>query len=267
MPAQRPEISALWNTVPANIQAMLAHAIHAGVEAYVRNTPSSDEPPRVYFRADDIALPSPTCKNMLTTFAEHDTPLALAVVPSWMTQEHKESLISTAPEKQSLWCWHQHGWAHCNNAVSGKKCEFGSDRSLAECSGDLLQGYERMQELFGNKFYPLFTPPWNRISEENIHVLKDIGFKAISSVATAPQQTVLQDIPMHVDLHTRKETSAAKGWNNLFDELTAAIATGSCGIMLHHERMNENAEHFLQRLLITLKSYPVQTVPINSYVV
>ncbi|MCG8529515.1 MAG: polysaccharide deacetylase family protein [Desulfovibrionales bacterium] len=271
MPANTPTISAVWHAVPANIQALLAHSIHAGVEAYRKNTTAEGilnaPSPQLYFRADDIALPSASCKRMLRIFAEHDTPLALAVVPAWITHDHMKALLHSVPEKDHLWCWHQHGWAHCNNAASGKKCEFGNDRTLATCSGELIQGYERMQEVFGTAFYPLFTPPWNRISDGNIQILKDIGFRAISRYATAPYQTILQDIPIHVDLHTRKELSAAKGWQHMLQELTAGIASGSCGIMLHHERMNTAAENVLRQLLITLKSYPVQTVPINSYVV
>jgi len=52
-----------------------------------------------------------------------------------------------------------------------------------------------------------------------------------------------------VDLHTRKDRSASLGWDNLYAEMTTAIADGFCGIMIHHQRMNDHALAFLDTLL------------------
>lgn len=265
MANQRPYISALWHAVPSDIKTQLAQTILAGIEEHRANGCPASASPTIFFRADDIAIPSDRCKTMLQIFAQTDTPLGLAAVPAWSTAEHIETLLSVAPEKNALWCWHQHGWAHENNAKQGRKCEFGNDRPSPECAEDLQQGYDTLQSLLEDSFCPLFTPPWNRISNANIQLLKDTGFKAISRAASAPHQKILPDIPINVDLHTRNELTAAKGWSGLLAELRAGIASGRCGIMLHHDRMNKAAEDFLQQLLIILQSYPVQPVPINYY--
>ncbi|WP_051177139.1 polysaccharide deacetylase family protein [Halodesulfovibrio aestuarii] len=265
MAKQRPYISALWHAVPSNIQELLAQTIQAGVEAHKTNGRPMGKIPSIFFRADDIAIPSTACRNMLRIFAEYDTPLGLAVVPAWSTAAHVEALLSVAPEKNHLWCWHQHGWSHVNHATHGRSCEFGNDRKHEECAEELQQGHDTLKSLFGDTFYPVFTPPWNRISDSNIQILKDIGWKAISRTATAPYQDILPDIPVNVDLHTRNELTAASGWKGLLAELRAGIASGRCGVMMHHDRMNSAAEEFLQRLLIILQSYPVQPVPIYSY--
>jgi len=265
MTGRRPYISALWHAVPANIKGLLAQSIHAGIETYKANG-NSEKQPTVFFRADDIAIPSTPCRTMMQTFAEHETPLALAVVPAWSTSSHIQSLLSIAPEKNDLWCWHQHGWTHTNNEGTGRKCEFGDTRATTRCANELQQGHERLTELLGDAFYPLFTPPWNRISPPHIRLLKNIGFKAISRSSSAPTQDILPDIPINVDLHTRSELTAASGWNGLLSELSAGIGSGKFGIMLHHDIMNPAAEEFLHLLLITLQSYPVQSVPIYSYV-
>lgn len=265
MAKQRPYISALWHAVPSNIQALLAQSIHAGVEAHKANGRPMGEVPTIFFRADDVAIPSAPCRNMMRIFAEHDTPLGLAVVPAWSTVSHVKALLSVAPDKNHLWCWHQHGLSHVNHATQGRKCEFGDGRIHEECVEELRQGYDTLTSLFGDTFHPLFTPPWNRISDSNIQILKDIGCKAISRATSAPHQDILPDIPVNVDLHTRSELTAASAWNGVLEELRAGIASGRCGVMLHHDRMNSAAEEFLQRLLIILQSYPVQPVPIYSY--
>lgn len=265
MAKQRPYISALWHAVPSNIHEMLEQSIQEGIEAYTQSGCPMGKEPTIFFRADDIAIPSLPCRNMLKIFAELDTPLALATVPAWSTSSHVESLLSIYPEKNHLWCWHQHGWSHINHAKEGRKCEFDDDRAYDESAEELRQGLNILTSLFEDAFYPIFTPPWNRISESNIEILKDIGFKAISRTATAPYQNILQDIPINVDLHTRSELTAASGWNSLLSELSNGIASGRCGVMLHHDRMNNASEEFLQRLLIILQSYPIQPVPIYAY--
>ncbi|SIO17261.1 polysaccharide deacetylase family protein [Halodesulfovibrio marinisediminis] len=265
MAKQRPYISALWHAVPSNIQARLAQSIQAGIDTYIKYGRPMGEMPTIFFRADDIAIPSTPCRTMLQIFAEHDTPLALATVPAWSTKSHVDALLSIAPEKNHLWCWHQHGWSHVNHVKQGRKCEFSTDRPYDECAEELQKGFETLASLLGDTFYPLFTPPWNRISYSNIQTLKEIGCKAISRTTSAPHQNILPDIPVNVDLHTRNELTAESAWNGLLSELSAGIASGRCGVMLHHDRMNKAAEDFLKRLLIILQSYPVQPVPIYAY--
>jgi hypothetical protein len=52
-----------------------------------------------------------------------------------------------------------------------------------------------------------------------------------------------------VDLHTRKETDAWQGWKTLLEEVDTGLASGLCGFMIHHTRMNEPAFLFLEDLL------------------
>jgi hypothetical protein len=80
------------------------------------------------------------------------------------------------------------------------------------------------------------------------------GYVAVSR-SQNPNRSMHKDLPdfcVNVDLHTRKERSAVSGWANLFEELGAAISSGLCGIMIHHNRMNPAAFDFLEMLLETL---------------
>jgi hypothetical protein len=52
-----------------------------------------------------------------------------------------------------------------------------------------------------------------------------------------------------VDLHTRKDADPEKGWINLMAELNRALASGVCGIMIHHQRMNHAAFEGLELIL------------------
>jgi hypothetical protein len=105
--------------------------------------------------------------------------------------------------------------------------------------------------LLGKHFYPVFTPPWNRCDQKTLTVLKEMGYAAISRSrgSRPPSVAGLPSFDVNVDLHTRKERAAADGWDNLFDELQLAISSGRCGIMIHHQRMNDAAFDFLEILL------------------
>jgi predicted deacetylase len=193
---------------------------------------------------------------MLDLFRKYGVCLCLAVVPAWLTSERWRYLKSFKKNRPSHWCWHQHGWRHVNHEAEGKKHEFGNARSRSQIKRDLRRGRYRLKRLMGEDFYPVFTPPWNRCSAKTLQALKDLGYAAISrsrgSKPSSPKG--LPDLYVDVDLHTRKERSAVDGWNNLMRELERTIASGFCGIMIHHQMMNEAAFDFLELLLKTLKN-------------
>ena len=56
-----------------------------------------------------------------------------------------------------------------------------------------------------------------------------------------------------MDLHTDRAPTAAIGWQRLTDRLVDSLSRPACGIMIHHQRMNEAAFGFLDRLLETLR--------------
>jgi len=68
---------------------------------------------------------------------------------------------------------------------------------------------------------------------------------------------------VNVDLHTRKELDAEEGWNALFAELKGALLSGLCGIMIHHQRMNDAVFAFLEVLLQKLSRH--QSLPIVHF--
>ena len=69
---------------------------------------------------------------------------------------------------------------------------------------------------------------------------------------TQPSPDGLPDFAVSVDLHTRKEDHPLLGWEGLFSELGSALSQSPCGIMIHHQRMNEAAFVFLERFIQTL---------------
>jgi len=211
----------------------------------------------VFFRADDIAVPGAGFARLLDLFGRHQTPLALAVVPAWLTAARWRTLQRTADKNGHLWCWPQHGWRHAHHAPQGKKQEFGPSRPSKVIATDLEKGKRRLECILGADFTPVFTPPWNRCGATTLALLVRSGFIAVSRFVGAeplvPRQLSVLDL--HVDLHTRKAPEGRSPWAQIVDELGRALARGRCGIMIHHRRMGENDFVFLDLLLAVLEGH------------
>ena len=243
------EVSPIWRHFPSDLVSRTERCIHTACER-LEDKGSG----HIFFRADDVAAPGKKFARLMHIFKRHRVPLCLAVVPAWLTGRRWQYLKDLVVRESSLWCWHQHGWRHINHEIEGKKQEFGPSRSRSNIKRDLVQGKRRLEDLMEAEFYPVFTPPWNRCSLSTLQLLGELGYVAVSrsrgSEPKAPRQ--LSDFWVNVDLHTRKEKTPAAGWQNLFDELQRAIAAGRCGVMIHHQRMNEAAFDFLEMLIRVL---------------
>ncbi len=100
--------------------ALIAQHLDSGLSAR-----QDSSPVKVFFRADDIGVPSAAFSRMIKLFNEKQAPLCLAVVPAWLTQRRWAAIGELCDQKAARWCWHQHGWAHINHEKTGKKSEFG----------------------------------------------------------------------------------------------------------------------------------------------
>jgi peptidoglycan/xylan/chitin deacetylase (PgdA/CDA1 family) len=212
---------------------------------------------KVFFRADDVGVPSPTFTRMMDLFIAYRLPLALALVPAWLTDTRWEYFRSVSDTRPELWCWHQHGWRHANHQSAGRKSEFGPDRTEDGIRSDLRRGRDRLKKIVGNGCCPVFTPPWNRCDRRTLDILKELGFLAVSrSVGGYPESPArLTDIPMHIDLHTRKGTDPAADRALLLYEIENAFTQGCCGVMIHHRLMTGAAFEFLDALLGILSKH------------
>lgn len=240
-------VSALYRHDHDNLAARISRRLERGCERAGGN-------PLVFFRADDIAIPSRGFTEFIALFRRYNMPLCLATVPAWLNEKRLAGLRA-ATGVSSLWCWHQHGHIHNNFEPSGKKQEFGPARTPAELKQSLARGRDRLLRFLDGDLHPVFTPPWNRCGEATLQALVELGFRAVSrsTGARPPAPPDLPDFQVNVDLHTRKEPSPEHSLTALLDELEESLASGRSGIMIHHQRMNVRALHLLDILLARIR--------------
>ncbi len=249
-------VSSIWLSVPSEVDSRIETCIDsARIE---RN-----KTVYIFFRADDVAVPGKQFTRLMKLFARYRVPLSLAVVPAWLTGPRWEQLKRLGQKSPDLWCWHQHGWRHKNHEMKGKKQEFGASYPFSTLRADIVRGRSRLETLMGKSFYPVFTPPWNRCSRNTLELLKKLGYHAVSRSYNSqpPPPKGLPDFQVNVDLHTRKERDPLTGWDNLFSEFRQTMVNGLCGVMIHHQRMNDAAfdflEFFLKKIIKQKGLFPV----------
>lgn len=241
--------SPVWNTPPTGWRERLVEM--------VQRLPGKQKA-QIFFRADDIAAGGQNFDALCRLFRAHGIPLALAVVPAWLSETRVARLLATAPLEEDLWGWHQHGWRHVNWQKKGKKAEFGDQRPLEKQWRDIWQGQRKLTEIFQDRILPVFTPPWNRLTAMTLEVLDQLGFKAVSTTDPLPKAGTrvnrMKNLRIAVDLHTRKHADAKADYAALLQDLAAALSKDSPGgIMIHHQRMTPFAFAFLEELLTQLQ--------------
>jgi hypothetical protein len=242
-------ISSLWLFPPVDMAFKIQLCVDSACDMR-----SSRDSGYLFFRADDIAVPGKNFARIMELFTRYRVPLSLAVVPAWLTGPRWKHLKGLSRRDPSLWCWHQHGWRHINHEPGGKKQEFGQRRTPSQIRRDLTQGKKRLEICMERDFYPVFTPPWNRCSDITLEILRELDYRAVSrdKGSLPPPPEGFDDFQVNVDLHTRKEPDPSECVNNLLTELKEGLISGSCGIMIHAQRMNEAAFSFLDILLSAL---------------
>jgi predicted deacetylase len=215
---------------------------------------SAVKPVRIFFRDDDAGWANDRLYALLDEFAQSGMPIDLAVIPDALDQMLIDRLLSRQQQAPQLIGMHQHGYRHTNHEPIGRKCEFGSNRTKSQQKDDILGGQKRLREAFGNTLDPIFTPPWNRCTQDTVACLEEHNFQILSRDVTAVlfETPTLQQVPVHVN------------WSRMLDnplsDLGQAIATNLkkntlTGIMLHHADMDNEKLKPLAELLAELADH------------
>ena len=210
-----------------------------------------------FFRDDDADRDVPSLRRLLDLFTSRGVPLSLAVIPGTLTDDGARLLRNAASGARIE--IHQHGWMHVNHEQQGRKCEFGPARSLRQQRDDIARGWQRLGERFDALCAPVFTPPWNRCTEETREALCELGFRLLSRDISAPPAagTWLPEIPVSVDLFRWKTGPRLKEADELRAEIGRSVDRGGpVGILLHHKVMSETAFDRVASLVDVLRANP-----------
>jgi len=192
------------------------------------------EPCQVFFRDDDAGWDDGRLGLLLDMFERHDLEVDVAVIPAALSRDLARDL--RARGRGAGVRLHQHGWAHVNHEREGRKCEFGGARRYDDIAVDVGAGRRLLLEAFADHLDPVFTPPWNRCTDEVAQALVERGIKVLSRDVSAGMvdRASLAEVPVTVDWFGGRR---GVRWtpDELGERLAASVRTGGpLGVMLHH---------------------------------
>jgi hypothetical protein len=227
-----------------------------GWDAFDAWLSARDMPLDLWLRDDDAGDDSPELARLLHLTEAHAVPVALAVVPAWLTTAGARR-IARAGRATVL----QHGIAHLDHAAPGeKRIELGGQASTEDLLPALAAGRERLDDAFGERFLPVVVPPWNRIAAAVREALPGAGFTGLSLFGGARGEPAsgFRRIDSHVD-----PVAWRVGRRHVGDEAAlaalrdaAAANLGPVGILSHHRTMDTATWGFLELCLARLGSHP-----------
>ena len=211
-----------------------------------------DRKVRFWWRDDDAIEPTQALDRLLAQANAHKVDVALAVIPKDAT-EALAARLKSEPHALIL----QHGWQHKNfqrKDLGEKAAELGSRRDADELLGQLADGKQRLEALFGDRFIAAMVPPWNRIAPEIARRLPDIGVPGLSTFTWMHYPRAHQ-VQSHVDIIKWKKQARFIGWESarlrLDLQLTRRRNTGPepLGILTHHLAHDEGCFEFMDAFL------------------
>ena len=237
---------------------------------FLRCCEEEDKEIHIFLRDDDIDVDEETLRQLLDISLSRSVPINLEIIPGKLTETGIRLLKDHKRFFPELFEFHQHGWMHLNHEKQGRKCEFGTSRNFEQQFADIQKGKLLLEEIFGERFYPSFTPPWNRCTEDTFSVLDRLGFEVLSKDAGEREVSGynFQEISITLNLYqSRKTGGGLQSPDAIVRQLISQIISGNCvGILLHHKVMDDDAFCLLDLLLAELcrstvvKFYTIQTL-------
>ena len=237
------------------------------LDSVQRALDASTTPVPFFFRDDDAGWEDELLSDLLDRCQARGVHIDLAVIPAELKPDLATALCDRA--STGLVHLHQHGYRHVNHEAEGRKYEFGPSRSHDQQLADIAEGRDMISGLLHPYVDPIFTPPWNRCTDQTAAALINLGFQALSRDHTAVPFGLpdLAEVPVTVDWFAKKKSEP---WarEEVARQLVERIAAGGrpVGVMLHHAITNEEHLGLVDDLLALVADHPkaVSTSIYNS---
>lgn len=217
----------------------------------------------LWWRDDDAVAPSPALDDLVAAAARHGVPLALAVIPEPAQAALAERLAAEPPHVAVL----QHGYAHRNHAPAGEKAaELGAHRPAQVVLEELDVGRRKLDRLFGERFLPVLTPPWNRVCEEVAARRAEAGLSGLTTFARM-HASERGCVNTHVDIVDWKRGRVFAGWAKMLkvlqEEIDGRLAgdPAPIGLLTHHLVHDQGCRDFLEVFLSVAAAHPAVRWP------
>jgi len=219
----------------------------------------------VFLRDDDVGRDDRGLRPLLDLALARGVPLSLQIIPGVLSDSQTKLLYEYRHFSPTLLELNQHGWQHSNHEQNGSKSEFGFARGFDQQFADIARGKTILEQTFAERFHAVFTPPWNRCTEDTMRALDRLGFRVLSR-SRGPADInghaeknghAFHEIPITVDLFSRRIGPGLRPVGDILgDVLRQMDERLTIGLLLHHQILEADAFAFLESLLDELVRSP-----------
>jgi len=216
-----------------------------------------DRPRIFWWRDDDTGNDERALSQFLAFRRRVGVPLVISAVPAWLS--HRCGAI-LAEEPQTFVA--QHGFDHSDHAAAGEKSvELGGTAAPNSIVERLRQGKAWLHAKEFQNLLALLVPPWNRLSDDVVAQLPDIGFRSLSTYAKDRRGMAfgLKHINCHIDPIVWREGKRQMSETELCQVTIEQLSNGAdrpTGLLTHHLEMDDNAYSLLGDYLQLLGRHP-----------
>lgn len=212
-------------------------------------------PVQFWWRDDDAVANSGGLQRLLMLAEQFAIPVHLAVIPHFV----KTSLsVINKPQHHRNCYVLQCGVDHQNYALAGqRKIELGGSQNVSELLQKLTQGQQLLQSRFGEQYLNILVPPWNRIEEDVVRELPEIGYTQLSVFGAKTQAESDFNLNVHIDIIDWQQRCFL-GEDVILTNMIAHLRTKRlaglsgnikpCGLMTHHLHHDLNCWLFISNL-------------------
>jgi hypothetical protein len=222
----------------------------------------------LWWRDDDLVGHTPQFERLEAMSQKHSLSPLVSVIP-----QLAEKGLGSSVGRVKLMAFCQHGLSHLNHESVGKpQSEFGAARPLDAIERDFRLGSQIMGEIFGERFFPVFVPPWNAITDDALALLPRAGFVGLSQYGPRRQSDVhgVRCVNTHLDIinwsaRPDPQIQPAEGLAGRFSEVLQLCREGRIdvteplGILTHHRVMDRDAWNLMDRLFSLTKDFTCVT--------
>ena len=217
-----------------------------------------------WLRDDDAQADTPALQRLLETGRDAGAPMSLAVIPRNASMDLAEA-VSAFDNVDVL----QHGWCHANHAGRDeKKFELGDHRPLEVIGQELERGDAHLRKLFGNRYYKILAPPWNRIGPVTADALAGWGYQGLSVFGPRARNITAGSVVCantHVDIIDWKGTRGYRGDDQVLEQALAHLRARRegqadrdepTGLITHHLVHDEACWAFIMTFITHTRRHP-----------
>ncbi len=219
---------------------------------------------KFWWRDDDAIEATPSLDKLLRLSETAKVPITLAVIPAFANIS-----LAQVTEQLPQVSIAVHGYSHTNYAPKGeKKLELGTQRPTETVIAELTEGKAILEKLFPRGFNQALVPPWNRIDQEIIERIEELGFTALSTfqpIGSEQATSGVCQVNCHIDPIDWHGTRSLADPQNLIAYISALLERQRqgtidnqepLGLLTHHLVHDEAIWAFTEDFIKTIENHP-----------